>query len=109
TGSDPQQLLASTKDAWEHQIVVDAVARVFTDTCDDVRVDGPTATRLADLTHFATTVRGRLVDADVSALDLARRLHPTPAVGGRPVANALSLLRTLEGEDRGRYAGPCGW
>ena len=105
TGSDPAQLLASAKDAWEHQIVVDAVMHAF----GDARADGPTAMRFADVTHLATSIHTQLVDDDVTALDLARRLHPTPAVGGRPDSNALELLRTLEGEDRDRYAGPCGW
>ena len=36
-------------------------------------------------------------------------LHPTPAVGGWPVAPALELQRRLEDVDRGRYAGPVGW
>jgi len=36
-------------------------------------------------------------------------LHPTPAVGGYPRAEALALIRELEGMDRGRYAGPVGW
>ena len=44
-----------------------------------------------------------------SALDLARLLHPTPAVGGTPRAAALDAIRELEGFDRGRYAGPVGW
>ena len=39
---------------------------------------------------------------------LTRRLHPTPAVGGTPAGRARAH-RTLEGFDRGRYAGPVGW
>ena len=50
-----------------------------------------------------------LRDPIPSAVDLARRLHPTPAVGGSPTAPALALQRELEGFDRGRYAGPIGW
>src|SRR5207245_8396026 len=44
-----------------------------------------------------------------SALDLARLLHPTPAVGGTPRAAAVHTIAELEGFDRGRYAGPVGW
>jgi menaquinone-specific isochorismate synthase len=36
-------------------------------------------------------------------------LHPTPAVGGTPRAEALDLMLQLEGFDRGSYAGPVGW
>jgi len=42
-------------------------------------------------------------------LELMSRLHPTPALGGFPHAKALELIRTLEGFDRGWYAGPIGW
>ena len=36
-------------------------------------------------------------------------LHPTPAVGGEPGAEAEVLIPALEGIDRGWYAGPVGW
>ena len=42
-------------------------------------------------------------------LELVAALHPTPAVGGWPRAEALALQAELEGVDRGRYAGPVGW
>ncbi|MGK5558264.1 chorismate-binding protein, partial [Actinomadura kijaniata] len=34
---------------------------------------------------------------------------PTPAVCGTPTDTAMTLIRELEGMDRGRYAGPVGW
>jgi isochorismate synthase EntC len=40
---------------------------------------------------------------------LAGKLHPTPAVGGLPRPAALAAIATLEGFDRGLYAGPVGW
>ena len=39
----------------------------------------------------------------------AEVLHPTPAVGGLPRAEALAWLDDHEGLDRGWYAGPIGW
>ncbi len=48
-------------------------------------------------------------DPDVRVTDLVELLHPTPAVGGWPAQPARTMIRTLEGHDRGRYAGPCGW
>ena len=44
-----------------------------------------------------------------TALELAARIHPTPAVGGNPTAAAVRYLQAVEGFDRGRYAGPVGW
>ncbi|HLY26306.1 MAG TPA: chorismate-binding protein, partial [Aggregatilineales bacterium] len=42
-------------------------------------------------------------------LDVIERLHPTPAVGGRPRDLALALIREREDFDRGWYAAPVGW
>jgi menaquinone-specific isochorismate synthase len=61
------------------------------------------------MAHLATRVQGRLRSPARSALELAQALHPTPAVGGTPRDAALEAIRTLEGFDRGRYAGPVGW
>jgi menaquinone-specific isochorismate synthase len=109
TGDDPAALLASAKDAHEHRIVVDAITAVLENLCDGMDVDGPRAVQFATVTHLATAIRGRLVDARVTALDLVERLHPTPAVGGWPDERARAIIRTLERRGRGRYAGACGW
>jgi len=42
-------------------------------------------------------------------LELVAALHPTPAVGGWPRAQALALQADLERTSRGCYAGPVGW
>jgi menaquinone-specific isochorismate synthase len=108
TAADPATLLASAKDAREHRIVVDAIVGALRSCCDRLTVDGPAALQFTSVTHLATTIRGALADRDLTALDLATRLHPTPAVGGWPTARAQQLIRELE-PDRGRYAGACGW
>ena len=63
---------------------------------------------LANVQHLATDVTGRLADS-ATVLALAASLHPTAAVCGTPTERALNLIRSLEGMDRGRYAGPVGW
>jgi menaquinone-specific isochorismate synthase len=108
TGDDADRLLASAKDAWEHRLVVDAVATgLRAAACTGIEADGPHAVRCATVTHLATTVTARA--SGTSALALARALHPTPAVAGVPTAGALALIARWERVDRGRYAGPCGW
>jgi menaquinone-specific isochorismate synthase len=109
TGVDPSALLASRKDAHEHRVVVDAIAGALQPVCAGVTRDGPAAVRFANVTHLATTIRGRLTDARVTALDLVDRLHPTPAIGGWPSEPARRMIHELEGRARGRYAGACGW
>ena len=47
--------------------------------------------------------------AHPSSLALAAALHPTAAVCGTPTVAARELIRSIEGMDRARYAGPVGW
>lgn len=103
-----QGLLDSAKDRDEHEHAVASVRDVLARRGAELTVEGPTLLRLANVQHLATWVRGRL-DHDASVLDLAAAVHPTAAVCGTPTEDALRLLRTLEGLDRGRYAGPVGW
>jgi salicylate biosynthesis isochorismate synthase/menaquinone-specific isochorismate synthase len=68
----------------------------------------PEVVRVANIQHLGTPIRAQLA-TPVAAVELAGLLHPTPAVGGEPQAEALPLIRALEGIDRGWYAGPLGW
>jgi menaquinone-specific isochorismate synthase len=104
-------LASSIKNGWEHRLVVDAVVTALRDCGVEVTaVTGPDVARLATVSHLATTIAGRIdAEAGPSALDVARALHPTPAVGGSPHDAALAMLRELETFDRARYAGPVGW
>jgi menaquinone-specific isochorismate synthase len=114
TPADDQRLTAaltaSPKDGEEHAVVVDAVRRALAPVCRELVSDArPSVTRLATVSHLATTVAGRLRLPAPSALALAGLLHPTPAVAGDPQAEALAAIEELEDIDRGLYAGPVGW
>jgi menaquinone-specific isochorismate synthase len=103
-------LAASVKDTREHRFVVDGIVDVLGPRCEQLHADAvPEVAVFGPVAHLATPIRGRLVAPTPSALDLARLLHPTPAVGGTPQRAALDASRELEGFDRGRYAGPVGW
>jgi menaquinone-specific isochorismate synthase len=103
-------LAHSVKDTREHRFVVDGIVDALRDSCDELAVVGtPEVAVFGPVAHLATPIRGRLRAPAPSALDVARLLHPTPAVGGTPRAVALDTIRALEGFDRGRYAGPVGW
>ena len=102
-------LLDSGKDLEEHKYAVRSVARALAAHCTDLDVpEGPRVLALANVQHLATDVTGRLAD-QASVLALAASLHPTAAVCGTPTERALSVIREIEGMDRGRYAGPVGW
>jgi menaquinone-specific isochorismate synthase len=106
-----ERLLSSAKDREEHALVVSFVADVLGPFCASLDVpDTPSIVAMRNVAHLGTLVRGRLAgDPAPSALDLALALHPTPAVAGTPTDDAVAYLRSVEGFDRGRYAGADGW
>ncbi|SUA74179.1 Isochorismate synthase dhbC [Nocardia otitidiscaviarum] len=104
-----RELLASTKNRDEHAFVIEWIRERLTPVCAELTVpDGPEIIGTAEVWHLATPITGRLRDADVTALDLAVLLHPTPAVCGTPTDLALDAITELE-EDRGFYGGAVGW
>lgn len=107
--ADPSELAGSAKDLAEHQFAVRSVLDGLSGACVDLTATPqPYLLEFANLRHLATDVSGRLAHP-VTALELAGQLHPTAAVAGVPTSAALALIRTLEGEPRGRYAAPVGW
>jgi len=105
-----RKLLRSGKDRIEHDVVVGAILQALDPVCLDLRPapDAPLVVKNRTVQHLATPISGR-VRPGVSAVDIAGRLHPTPAVGGYPADAALAAIRAREGFDRGWYAGPVGW
>jgi len=103
------ELLHSVKNRAEHAIVVEAVRAALQEVCTDVHIPAePRLLRLHNVQHLYTPATGRVAPG-ASALDLVARLHPTPAVGGWPRADALAYIRAHERLDRGWYAAPVGW
>ena len=104
-----EQLLHSRKDREEQAIVARRIARSLAPLSVWVAApDEPGIVRVANIQHLATPIRAQLTHPR-SVLELAGRLHPTPAVGAEPHAAAAPLIPAFEGLDRGWYAGPVGW
>ncbi|MDR7483183.1 MAG: isochorismate synthase [Armatimonadota bacterium] len=104
-----EALLASAKNRVEHGLVVEAVREAMVTACDDVvTAAAPVLVRVSNVQHLYTPVQGRLRDP-LALLDLAGRLHPTPAVGGVPQDAAMAWIARHEGFERGWYAGVIGW
>ena len=102
-------LARSSKDLEEHEYAVRSVAEALAPHCDAVDVpDQPFVLHLANVMHLATDVRASVADG-ASSLTLLASLHPSAAVCGTPTSAAMTVIRDLEGLDRGRYAGPVGW
>lgn len=104
-----RELLASEKDLREHEYVRRSIREALGRLCEEVEISPqPEELTLAQGRHLRSPIRGSL-RAGVSPRDVLEALHPTPAVGGWPREEALSLIRELEPFDRGWYAGPIGW
>ncbi|HZH03694.1 MAG TPA: isochorismate synthase [Myxococcaceae bacterium] len=67
----------------------------------------PRVRALPNILHLYTPIRATL-RPEVTPGEVALALHPTPAVGGFPRAEALAFIAEHEGLDRGWYAGPVG-
>jgi salicylate biosynthesis isochorismate synthase/menaquinone-specific isochorismate synthase len=104
-----EQLLRSTKEREEQAIVTRRIERTLAPHAVWVAAaEEPVVVKMANVQHLATPIRAQLRHP-IGAIELAGRLHPTPAVGGEPFAVAEPLIPALEGFDRGWYAGPVGW
>lgn len=104
-----QTLLNSAKDREEHVVVVQAVVEALEPMCAGLVYEAaPTLLKLGNIQHLCTPITGRVANG-YTLLDFVERLHPTPAVGGRPREVALQIIRACEGIDRGWYAGAVGW
>ena len=100
-------LLGRAKDRVEHSIVVDEIGRRLEPLTDLIDIPpAPVVERYATVQHLATPIVGR---TRRTVLELAEALHPTPAVGGHPLAEAIALQSKLERIDRGWYTGGIGW
>ena len=114
-GSSPEmdsilekQLLASCKERREHEVVVTMLVNTLKDISRELHWNNtPQVWKLKNVQHLLTPFVAELNEG-CGILDIVKRLHPTPAVGGTPTDRALEFIGNMEG-DRGWYAAPVGW
>jgi isochorismate synthase len=103
------ELLTSSKDLYEHAVVVGMIKSALADLCSEVKAPAePALMKVRNIQHLFTPVSGQIAGGR-TVLDLVSALHPTPAVGGQPRDLALEWIRSNERLDRGWYASPVGW
>lgn len=103
-----EELLRSEKELREHRAVVGGIREAIAPWVE--RLEAPSAPELkalANVEHLFTPVTATLKPG-VRAIDVARALHPTPAVAGTPKQASIDWLRAHEGFSRGWYAGAVG-
>lgn len=103
-----ERLLTSDKDLREHAFVVEHLTEILAPMCDTFYAPNtPQLVHTNEMWHLGTPISGTL-KKPTTALELAVRCHPTPAICGTPTAAAKSLICTAE-TDRGFYSGAVGW
>lgn len=108
--ANAQWLATSEKDHYEHRLVTEDIAQRVGELCSRLQVpERPSLISTAALWHLSTRIEGELATADIDALQLACRLHPTPAVCGYPTERARQLIRFVEPFERGLFTGMVGW
>ncbi|GAB4181660.1 MAG: isochorismate synthase [Calditrichia bacterium] len=104
-----KELMCSSKDRFEHKLVMDSIDNQFYFLCDEVtRQQDVSVLKLDHLQHLYCAFRGKLKPEITDPIIIAA-LHPTPAVGGSPRDKAMAFLSENEPFDRGWYAAPIGW
>lgn len=104
-----QSLLQDAKNREEHHYVVEMIAKVFADNCLQYEIpECPILLKSRDIQHLYTPVEGTL-QQEATIMQLVEQLHPTPALGGVPSEQALTIIRQYEAMNRGMYAAPIGW
>ena len=104
-----EQLMQNPKERHEHALVVDAIRENLGPLVTDLQIPcEPSLCKLSNIQHLETKIQGNIIDKN-DILDIIQRLHPTPAVGGRPRHIALNIIKSVEPTPRGWYAAPVGW
>jgi para-aminobenzoate synthetase / 4-amino-4-deoxychorismate lyase len=104
-----EALLASTKDAAEHVMIVDLMRNDLGRVCDygTISVDPARIEAHAGVWHLVSTVSGRLREG-VGDGALLRATFPPGSVTGAPKVQAMKVIATLEATRRELYTGAIG-
>ncbi len=73
---------------------------------DSLEIIGPYDFEAGPVEHLRTDICAQI--SNISPLEIAYNLHPTPAVSGLPRLEAIALIQTIETHNRGFYTGMIG-
>ena len=104
-----ERLMASEKDRREHAVVVDDIVARLDPLVERLTAPSmPALLKMANVQHLASEIAG-ILRTPRSVIEVAGDLHPTPAVAGLPLTEALAFISKTESIDRGWYSGGIGW
>lgn len=105
---DGPSLLQDPKERHEHELVIEDLVQVLS-PFGAVEVSATGERPAGALKHLVTDISLNLA-RDMDFAELARRLHPSAALGGFPRREAAQWLAAQsEYKERGRFGAPFGW
>ncbi|NVK71862.1 isochorismate synthase [Marinomonas sp. CT5] len=101
----------SSKDRYEHQLVVDAIRSALQPIVKNLKArEEPSLISTPTMWHLSTHIEATLSSVYTpSIFDLIKCIHPTPAMCGTPTLQAKSHIESLEPHQRGFFSGLVGW
>ncbi len=113
TASEDEQLaddlFQDPKERHEHNLVVQAIQQRLNALATQLDIPAtPQILKLSNIQHLYTPIKAHGLKTN-GVLPLVESLHPTPALGGTPRAEAMKFIRNAELVPRGWYAAPIGW
>lgn len=100
------ELLNSTKDRLEHDLVIKDIEEKLSPYCERTEVHPTGLTSYKDIIHLKTDIKG-ILKSELNFTALTSTLSPTAALGGYPKEAGLNFLRETEYSKRhtGRFFG----
>ena len=96
------------KEEEEHQLVRVHIESIFhQNDCALISSKGPFSFETGKVTHLKTEYTFGM-NSKINSSNIIDQLHPTPAIGGLPVEEALACIFKYEGYSRNYYAGYLG-
>ncbi|MCP5053512.1 MAG: isochorismate synthase, partial [bacterium] len=103
-----KELMDSDKEQREHDFVIRTIEGSLKPLCISMEVEKKKGLlKLKEGQHLITHLSG-ILKSDITDGQLIAALHPTPAVGGVPLDEALKAIDQFEQFKRGWYAGVIG-
>ncbi len=100
----PDEALVWTgKEIREQQLVTDFIVSTIKNYTEKISVKPPKTVYQGKIAHIQTQIYARIEEEDKENILLD--LHPTPAVSGLPVAQAIQNIKKIEKESRIYYTG----
>lgn len=100
-GEEPQW---RTKERNEQQFVTDTILDEISSLCQTIRVSKTYTQPAGSVAHLRTDIKGNMLPT-TTLNDMARAIHPTPAICGTPTEIAKQFILKEEHFERKFYAG----